>query len=466
MIIRPAPKWDARGFARKDWLRLFVGVVLAGIFVFTSTTLRRGPDPIFEGRLASEWTQDLLSADYKVRGEAQTALKILGERAVPQLCVFLKKRNAPWERHLVRLNGIFPSLNYRLVDAVQCRERGAEMLGLLGVKSKQAVPDLVAVLGIDPASTEVERALIRIGPASAVKLSDGLTRSRKLWIRYSAARLLREFDPDAKMIAALIHGSKDPEAMVREQSAESLGVVAKGDAAAAAALVRLGSDPEAGVRASALKALGSIGIVEAKVIAVLEDGLTDASTEVEIEAARALWWLRQDPELIVPVLTEILGGNERRWQAAYALGDMGPVAAAAVPALAKALAEEHVPRPFRTPPSTAFALGKIGRAAIPELSSLLLHPEARMRMGSLLAFGIMGTDGKDAVPALLKLLRDQDSEVRHTAALTLAAVGAAPEQIVAGLTDCLTAEDIYMRSAAAAALREIAPDGDWVVSPE
>jgi HEAT repeat protein len=179
-----------------------------------------------------------------------------------------------------------------------------------------------------------------------------------------------------------------------------------------------------------------------------------------------LWCLRQDAELIVPVLAEILGRKERRWQAAYALGEIGPEAAAAVPALARALEDEHVPRPFRTPPSAAFALGKIGKAAIPELSALLSHPEARMRMGSLLAFGIMGTDGKDAVPALLKLLKDQDSEVRHTAALTLAAVGAAPEQIVGGLTDCLSAEDIYMRSAAAAALREIAPDGNWVVSPE
>lgn len=449
-------------------LRFLVAIALVVGLVFSTLLLHRPPDPSFEGRPASEWAQDLLSPDYNVRSEAQVAFKAFGEPAVPQLRLLLKKRNAPWENHLVRLESILPFWTYRPIDSNACRERGAEMLGLLGGKAQSAIPDLVDVLGMDPASTEVERALVRIGPAAVVELSQALTRGNgNLWIRFSAARLLREFKPgDQRTIAALIRGTRDRDARVRAEVARSLGAVAGGRLDAVTALLPLGADPEVEVRAAAMAALGTIGLATAEAVAAVENGLIDSSSGVEIEAARALWLLRRDADLIVPVLTEILSGKDRRWQAAYVLGEMGPDAAAAAPALVKALQEERVPRPFRTPPSSAFALGKIGRAAIPHLSKLLSHPDAPIRMGTLLAFGIMGMDGREAVPDLIVLLKDRDAEVRHTAALTLAAVGAAPDQILTGLADCLGAEDVYMRSAAAAVLRKIAPDGEWVLQPE
>ena len=453
----------------KLWVRVFVALALVTVFVGSAAFFRRAPDPVFEGRLASAWTHDLLSADYTVRSEAETALQVLGEPGVPQLCTLLQQRNGPWEEPLVRLNGILPFLSYRRIDANLSRSRAAEMLGALGAKAHAAVPALVASLGHTRPASESERALVRIGSAAVPELEAALN-SRKPSVREGAARLLREFGFErVDTIRALVSARHDSSAAVRREAALSLGAaVSKENSeteAIISALVSLTQDKDSQVRAAAVKSCGRIAKADKRIVAVLSSTLTDFNITVRLEAAKSLWALRKDGTEVVPVLTDILATPER-WQAAYALGDMGEHAAPAIPALAQLLSEERVPRPFRTPPSAAFALGKIGAAAVPAIVKLLRDPDARVRMNALMALGFMGKSGREAVPDLMNHLQDKDAEVRHTTALTLATIGAEPEWIIGPLSDCLAAEDIYMRSAAAAVLREIAPDRTWYVQAE
>jgi HEAT repeat protein len=451
----------------KMWLRVSAGISLAAVFVLSAIHFRGAPDPQIRGRSASAWAAGLLSPDYTVRGEAQNAFKQLGESSVPQLCVLVRKRNPPWEKHIVRLNTILPFLNYQRVDAVACRLRGAEMLGLLGPVASHAIPDLIDALAFDPDEREPERALVQIGSKSIQPLSRALTGSSDAKIRQRAARLLREFGSlEDSAIAALTRATRDQVASVREEAALSLGAPARQRNEISKCLVPLASDPAENVRAAAFKALGQIAVPENEVLAALQRGLADRTVPVRLAAAKSLWALRRDARATVPVLTEILLGHERRWEAAYALGEIGPEAAPAVPALIKALTMEQVARPFRTPPSSAFALGKIGPSAIPALSELLTNRDSRVRTSALLAFSFMGKGGAEAVPRVLEKLHDRDVEVRHTAALTLPAIGAHHEPVVLGLADCLRDDDIYVRSAAAAVLRRIAPDRTWVVQPE
>ena len=449
----------------KSWLRVFAGIALAAIFISSAIYLRRPPNPIFEGRHASAWADDLLSPDYSVRGEAQTALQIMGPAAVPQLVAILEERDAPWEKHLVRLNSMITFLDYRPRNATLCQVRAAEMLGLLGTKAAPAIPHLIEVLAMAPSSIEAERALLRIGAASTEHLQRALA-SKNPRVREHSARLLREFAPlDVAAIAPLVAASRDEIPAVRREAALSLGTFRGAPDRVVAALFQRTSDKDEAVRAAAFESLGKASGPSQKVFAALLNGLNDGSPAVELEAAKALWKLQPDGGAIVPVLTRILSTGER-WRAAYALGEIGPAAAAAVPALVKALEAEEVPRPFRTPPSAAFALGKIGQPAIEDLAGLLAHKQARVRVSALLAFGFMGENGHDAVPRVMKLLDDKEAEVRHIAALTLASIGAEKKLIIAGLADCLGDEDIYVRSAAAAALRDLAPEGDWIVQPE
>ena len=451
----------------KVWLRVLIAVALVTTFIFSAVHFRQPSDPPIQGRLASEWAADLLSHDYAVRGDAQTALKQLGEAAVPQLCVLLRKRNPSWEQHVVRLNSLLPFLNYQRVDAVACRLRSAEMLGLLGPHASEAIPDLIRALAFDHSANEPERALLRIGRAAVGPLTHALQDAGDPKVRERSARLLREFPSlDEHSVAALMDATQDRFAEVRAEAALSLGAAAHKREDAIRPLLSLAVDSKEGVRAAALKALGEIGISKTEVQTVLQRGLADKSVPVRLAAAKSLWSLEQNSRDTVPVLTNILLGYERRWEAAYALSDIGSEAAPAVPALVQVLTQEQISRPFRTPPSSAFALGKIGPAAIPALSQLLTNSDPRVRTSALLAFGFMGKSATNAVPSVLEMLRDNSVEVRHTAALTLPAIGAKHEQVVAGLADCLRDEDIYIRSAAAAILRQIAPEQDWVVQPE
>lgn len=461
----------------KAWPRIACAAAalgLAGLFAAAVLLFRRPADPAFEGRLASEWMADLLSPDYSTRSGAHAALQSLGEQAVPQLQVFLRKNNGPLGAMAHRANRWLPFLNYRHLDALLCRQRAAEMAGLLGPKAGELAPDLLQCLALDPCAAEAERALLRVGPRVLPHLERAL-RSRIPNVRARSAKVLREFpDPPDSVVRALIALEKDREPAVRRQAASTMGDLGRAGRApeeAFAALLRLAGDSAGEVRAAAIEGLSkhALGAGEGethrKSAAAARAALADADVVVRLQSAKALWKLERDPAAILPVLTKILATSES-WQAAYALAQMGDAAAPAVPGLIESLRRERVPRPYRTPPSSAFALGQIGAAAIPALGPLLAAAEARTRLNAVMAIGFMGKNAGAAVPKLLPLLQDNDAEVRNVTALTLAAIGARRDQVLEGLTACLSAEDIYMRSAAAQILREIAPEGNWVVNPE
>jgi HEAT repeat protein len=447
---------------------LALGVATA-LFSAAVLVARKPPDPPFEGRLASHWALDLLSSDYSTRSDAQAALASLGEAATPQLRVLLRKNNGPAQKWLAQANRWLPFLHHTSRDAVLCRQRAAEMAGLLGPKARAAAPELLNTLAMDACAADAERALVRIGPAALPEMNRAL-RSRKSVVRARTAKILREFSglPDTS-VEALLRASADAEPAVRRQVASTLGALA-GEGrkeAAGPALLKLANDAAPEVRAAAVESLGRTpdGAGLPEVEEAVRWALHDPDVSVRLQAAKAVWNLKRDSAAILPVLTGILPTGES-WQAAYALAQMGSAAAPAVPGLVEALQRERVPRPYRTPPSSAFALGQIGAAAIPALAPLLKAADARTRLNAVMAIGFMGRGGNAAVPDLLPLLRDKNAEVRNVAALTLAGIGAEREQVLDGLSACLSAEDIYMRSAAAQVLREIAPEGNWVVSPE
>lgn len=451
---------------------VFVVIALIAIVVlFSIAVLRRPIDPLFERKLASQWCQELLDSDYNAREAAKSALQSLGERSVPQLRVLLNHRNGPWEKPLVQLSAVIPGFNFRYLDATACRIAAAELLASLGTNSFSASRDLVAALSYDSTAGECERALIHIGTAAVPHLQGALS-DPNVTIRTRAARILKEFVPSAHTaIPALLSASCDPSAEVRREAALSIGTllgnaphISRGDEPISV-LLELAGDKSESVRAAAMQALGRVGLMTRQVLAVLNVGLGDNSALVRLEAAKSLWDFQESETRVVTVLIDILR-TEERWRAAYVLGEMGERAAAAVPALCRLLIDEQVPRPFRTPPSSAFALGKIGLAAIKPLVAVLQHSDAHVRMNALMAFGFMGKTGHAAIPDVMERLQDKDTEVRHAAALTLASLGAEPEQMIASLSDCLRAEDIYMRSAAAAVLRKIAPDQTWFMPGE
>jgi HEAT repeat protein len=203
--------------------------------------------------------------------------------------------------------------------------------------------------------------------------------------------------------------------------------------------------------------------------------------------------LAEDAPLSVDKLTEKLASKDRdaRRDAAYQLSHLGKAAKPALPALLKALddddkqiwsdaiaaiaalgpdAQDAIPVLIERLDSrknrgrqrdqrqgvmrTAYALSRMGPAAVEPLTKALGESDLTMKLGAARALGGMGPAAKDAVPALIKNLADSQDPVRDESAQALALIGsAAGPALVAALQDA----DVKRRIGAANALQQMDP---------
>jgi CubicO group peptidase (beta-lactamase class C family) len=175
-------------------------------------------------------------------------------------------------------------------------------------------------------------ALSKLGEAAVPALAQGLT-ARNPDVRAGAARALAGIGkPATAALQELCRALEDPQEMVRQSAAEALGGIGTGAAAAIAPLLARLSDADPFVIGSAAEALGRIGTAA------------------------------------VPGLIRVLESREAAsWPSTIALGKIGPDAAPAVPALARALSSEQEKVRW----GAAMALANIGRIAEPAVTPLL-----------------------------------------------------------------------------------------------
>jgi HEAT repeat protein len=122
----------------------------------------------------------------------------------------------------------------------------------------------------------------------------------------------------------------------RVQAAMALGRLKPDSEEALAALIDCLSDANAGVRQQASQFLGTLKPPARKAAPALKRLLSDPILAVRVNAAGSLWRINGDTEATIPVLLEALKpapGNYSRYQAAAELGQMGPAAKSALPAL-------------------------------------------------------------------------------------------------------------------------------------
>lgn len=153
-------------------------------------------------------------------------------------------------------------------------------------------------------------------------------------------------EADARRLAdvapALVERLADPDPRVREAAANALALVAPHtpERAAGALVARL-DDPEPSVRAAAAEALGSLASAGRTAFDALLDALLDdPDGSVRKAAARSVGRVAAGRPDGVNALTAALGDESEfvRAEAARALGDLGPAARSAAPAL-RSLAE-------------------------------------------------------------------------------------------------------------------------------
>ena len=213
------------------------------------------------------------------------------------------------------------------------------------------------------------------------------------------------------VVLALIHALQDPVAMVRTQAAASLRALAA--PAALPSLIPLLQDPDREVSAAAAFAAGSMGAAQS--LPVLLELLGSGPRDARREAAVCLGLLG-DSEA-VPALMEALADPSRmmRQEAAVALGRLGDPRA--VPALINALGDVQITfeecRILREYLVTA--LGRLGDSqAVPALAGALDDYDKNVRGAAVSA--LMQLDGDKAEDALIGLVEQgifrNDNEAR------------------------------------------------------
>lgn len=131
----------------------------------------------------------------------------------------------------------------------------------------------------------------------------------------------------------------------------------------------------------------------------------------------------------VPYLTELLKNDDSKIRAAAArsLGEIGPDAKTAIPALFEAI-KDNPTKPVHDcgiEIDAAKALGNLKletKAAISIFTELQKDTHFWVRSEATFALGRMGAEAKPAAPALTKLLQDENVHVRCAAASALSRI--------------------------------------------
>jgi HEAT repeat protein/beta-lactamase regulating signal transducer with metallopeptidase domain len=338
------------------------------------------------------------------------------------------------------------------------RRQAAEILSLLAKRPKEFVPTIV----------------------EALKDEDAVVR------RWTARTLGNQGRDAAGCTPGLLMAVNDANAQVRLEVVRALGRV--DDVAAAPALATALKDDDAKVRQGALEVLLSIGcdlpVVRESLLEIVQD--RGRGLQIRAKAARALVmsgsqgqsslldiWKKQDSHLrqyairatrtagppALPFFLRLLDMEieeaERR-EAFDSLGELGPVARSAAPALIEAM--DHPVVGMRR--AAAAALAKIdpeAESVIPALLAGLNDEDKWVRAGSAAALGALGPEATSSVSALTQMLHDEAPSVRTKAAVAIGKIGGEAADVVPELIKLLKADDWRLRKEAGIALETFGP---------
>jgi HEAT repeat protein len=257
-------------------------------------------------------------------------------------------------------------------------------------------------------------------------------------IKLRAIDILWEMGIDANpALPALIEVISDHDVEVRTKAISAVGHLSRGTVSGVPALVAILRDSKEhlGARREAAFALGSIGSPAETAVPLLLHSLQSQDLDLRCAAALALGAINRRHKEVLPALIACLNdpaSPRMRAVGANSLGEMGPDAKLAVPALIDALRMQEVTdresmRSIRW--SVLGALRSIGSgaaAAVPLLIEILQDKkfDQNERWAAMDALRQIGPAAKAAIPALNAALADKDPRIRSSAADALKAIRA------------------------------------------
>jgi HEAT repeat protein len=300
--------------------RLTVAVLLCGLIAFF-VARRRAPQASYRGLSASDWLGDFLSPHYDKPNLALEAFDKMGTNADPVLVAAIRGKDNP----LVRL---YRRCWDKMPAAIQRRwpyPNEPELLRMAAVVVFQHSPSNRIIPNLYPMLKK---------PDSALRLAVLLATTNRI--------------PDASQIPLLLLA---------------------------------GNDPDLSVRAEVWHRLSQMGAAATNAVLAVLELCADHNIDVRQEAAWALWKITHQTNNAVPVLESVLSQYEeagRRHLAAYHLLVMGDSAPFFVTTLANSLTNSQA-GDRATVCSFLGQLGPPAAAAAPALRKALQDPEAEVR---------------------------------------------------------------------------------------
>lgn len=271
-----------------------------------------------------------------------------------------------------------------------------------------------------------------------------LARHGAVYALLSLARYPKGRDASERIRPNLIAATRDDSPEVRSMAFTSLSATGKSDEAERACMVGV-KDEDAMVRAAAARRLSSVGEGGPHVVAALIAVLDDEDRFVRFGAAEALGWFSVKSASAVPALRERLRVEKYPGAFAKALGDIGSAARPALPQLEAGFATSqrgsaefaYALLRLGAPNQTAALdrlvevalsddgggaqaylgeLGAVAAPAVPRIVEALSKGESAQRRQAARTLSYLGPIARSAVPTLEALLKkdalaDKDLEV-------------------------------------------------------
>lgn len=240
-----------------------------------------------------------------------------------------------------------------------------------------------------------------------------------------------------KLVAGLRKVLKNGTAEKRYYAASALEDIGPAAADAVRELMAALNDPDANIAGSADRALRKLDAAAPALAAALDTGDPALRTRLgQVLAAQGA--------AAVPALVKNFEKGKRElalWSAGI-LGQMGPAAESAVPALARAAASSDA----AVSAQATMALAAVGRPAGLWLAAALASPNPASRSGAAKLLSALNPPPPEAAEALIGALADADAKVREHAAMALASypgktLASLPENFTAALVRASAAND-------------------------
>jgi HEAT repeat protein len=393
----------------------------------------------------------------------------IGEPAVPALRDTLK-------------NGGRTARVLALVALLKMEERGAEAVpevaALLEGKDQtlhetvfktlramgpRAVPALMNALRSQNAEVRGEAAealggLVEEAPEALPALADLFLNDSESQVRFQAGYALRKGAAQAgeDVIHLLTKGLSSPRLDVRNGAAEALGVVGARARASAPRLRELLRDPNEYTRSHAAIALSQMGqhVTEATSVLVKDFSVL----RYEDEKWKALEIAAGSDVTVVPSLVKALTDKDNdevdKSHAVEVLGNIGPGAEEAVPALAAVAMTDDDLRD-----EAADALAKIGPAGLPALLEMARSEQEHFRVIAYSAMGKAGRVDEKLIEVLSSAAAEDPEEFGRAVAVTaLGELAPLTKKTAPVVIKALGDSSEYVRAAAVSALAGFGPD--------